>query len=296
MHPAKCEDSIADAVTDTVQALVARAPKLRRVQGRLWVDTLAVCTGVRPACMLDYCPSTPARAVQAMCCALSGSLRKHLFALSWQGCLWIVSQAQLSARLHAMLGASSKLAPEAWLVDFCAADASGSPCIRPAAGDQVERHLHSMLSALAATQGGDSAASALVELQEDADIGNLPFVNGILLGYPFVYYVTADNVNRASAWLSSSALQLFRQKGVPFRCAGDGSGRSDQEQQRGGESDLWTCSAPLEAVDAGGGRVDVLSLWREWCTHHATGATCMATVWSRLWFDDCRAGQQAVVI
>lgn len=55
-----------------------------------------------------------------------------------------------------------------------------------------------------------STSHSLVQLDDDADVGNLPFVNGVLLGYPFIYYVTADNVNRASAWLSSSCLQLFR--------------------------------------------------------------------------------------
>lgn len=58
--------------------------------------------------------------------------------------------------------------------------------------------------------GADCRGIPLVELDEEADIGNLPFVNGVLLGYPFIYYVTAENVNRASAWLSSSRLQLFR--------------------------------------------------------------------------------------
>lgn len=36
----------------------------------------------------------------------------------------------------------------------------------------------------------------------------LPFVNGVLLGYPFVYCVSAENVNRACSWLSTTDLLL----------------------------------------------------------------------------------------
>lgn len=38
--------------------------------------------------------------------------------------------------------------------------------------------------------------------------GVLPFVNGVLLGYPFVYCVSAETVNRACAWLSTTELLL----------------------------------------------------------------------------------------
>lgn len=65
-----------------------------------------------------------------------------------------------------------------------------------------------------------SGAGSLVELGEDEGIGNLPLVNGVLLGYPFVYYVTAENVNQASAWLSSSHLRLFRCCLLPLEFSG----------------------------------------------------------------------------
>lgn len=38
--------------------------------------------------------------------------------------------------------------------------------------------------------------------------GVLPFVNGVLLGYPFVYCVSAENVDRACAWLSTTELMV----------------------------------------------------------------------------------------
>lgn len=38
--------------------------------------------------------------------------------------------------------------------------------------------------------------------------GVLPFVNGVLLGYPFVYCVSAETVNKASSWLSQTDLLL----------------------------------------------------------------------------------------
>lgn len=77
---------------------------------------------------------------------------------------------------------------------------------------QAQAHLQQMLTLFSCCSGGDpsSLEESLVELDDGVGIGNLPFVNGVLLGYPFVYNVTAQNVNRASAWLSASRLQLFR--------------------------------------------------------------------------------------
>lgn len=43
---------------------------------------------------------------------------------------------------------------------------------------------------------------------EGALDGILPFVNGVLLGYPFVYCVSAETVNRACTWLSTTELLL----------------------------------------------------------------------------------------
>jgi hypothetical protein len=48
------------------------------------------------------------------------------------------------------------------------------------------------------------------ELPDDVGIGTLPCVNGILLGYPWTYCVTAENVNAASTQLSLGALTIFR--------------------------------------------------------------------------------------
>lgn len=83
---------------------------------------------------------------------------------------------------------------------------------RPAACMQAQAHLQQMLCLFSCDSGGDpsSLEESLVELDDGVGIGNLPFVNGVLLGYPFVYHVSAQNVNRASAWLSASRLQLFR--------------------------------------------------------------------------------------
>jgi hypothetical protein len=58
-------------------------------------------------------------------------------------------------------------------------------------------------------QRGQGDASVL-ELPVDGGVGNLPFVNGLLLGYPFTYCVTADNVAAVGARLSSEKLLVFR--------------------------------------------------------------------------------------
>lgn len=120
-----CSDS-----TIMVQALVSEASSLRRVKHRLWLDTLAVCSGVRPAFMLDYCPRAPPRAVQTMCSRLTARLHKRIFALAWQGCLWVVSQLSLACRLESSLSSAPAHPPELWLIDFCEDDALGPPVVR----------------------------------------------------------------------------------------------------------------------------------------------------------------------
>lgn len=116
----------------SMQELVSQAPKLRRVKHRLWADTLAVCSEVRPAFLMDFCPTVPPRAVQAMCMRLTAVLRKRIFVLTWQGCLWVVSQTRLAVRLESILSPRRAHPPEMWLIDFCIRDAFGPPCVRPA--------------------------------------------------------------------------------------------------------------------------------------------------------------------
>lgn len=41
-------------------------------------------------------------------------------------------------------------------------------------------------------------------------MGLLPTVNGYLLGYPFIYAVTSENVGRVCRHLSASILHLVR--------------------------------------------------------------------------------------
>ena len=57
----------------------------------------------------------------------------------------------------------------------------------------------------AATHG-----EVVLELPDDDTVGNLPFVNGVLLGYPFTYCVTQDTVAAVSARLSCEELVVFR--------------------------------------------------------------------------------------
>jgi hypothetical protein len=62
-----------------------------------------------------------------------------------------------------------------------------------------------------AAAGGDcdSCVGHLLDVpDEDALDAILPFVNGVLLGYPFVYCVSADTVERACSWLSTTDLLL----------------------------------------------------------------------------------------
>jgi Domain of unknown function (DUF4504) len=44
----------------------------------------------------------------------------------------------------------------------------------------------------------------------DCELTSLPFINGVLLGYPVAYCVTEANVEQASAQLSGGDLVLFR--------------------------------------------------------------------------------------
>lgn len=187
---------------------------------------------------------------------------------------------------------------------------------------QVEDGLRKMLrvfdAALCRGRTCSSDAGSFVELGEDEGIGNLPLVNGVLLGYPFVYYVTAENVNRATAWLSASQLRLFRcclllsaffggcfgvtadcdrmscgcrQKATPSRrCVRSGRVQSEAEVV------LWTCSAPMQAVCPDGEAVDIIATWRSWCQHHGTSAAAGTDVWASSRFDEMCAGQQAVVV
>jgi hypothetical protein len=54
------------------------------------------------------------------------------------------------------------------------------------------------------------ASKYLWELADDVAVGALPTVNGILLGYPWTYCVTAENVNHVASQLSTSLLKVFR--------------------------------------------------------------------------------------
>jgi hypothetical protein len=55
-----------------------------------------------------------------------------------------------------------------------------------------------------------SEGSYMLRVGNQADIGVLPLVNGVVLGYPFIYNVTAGNVNCVSRKLSTIPLLLFR--------------------------------------------------------------------------------------
>lgn len=93
-------------------------------------------------------------------------------------------------------------------------------------------------------------------------------------------------------WGAHACRQTGLQAGGFRECGGGGS----QLWQQEGDCDLWTCSAPLDAVDPGGRRVDVVELWGEWCAHHRARAGCALEVWADLRFVDSRAGPQAVVL
>lgn len=57
---------------------------------------------------------------------------------------------------------------------------------------------------------GKAQCSSVWILPDDAAIGSLPSVNGLLLGYPWTYWVDARNVNAASRQLSATPLLLCR--------------------------------------------------------------------------------------
>lgn len=86
--------------------------------------------------MLDYCPGASRQAVERSCIILTARLRKPIFTLSWQGCLWIVSYPRLAARVQCILAPAGDT-PEAWLIDFCQSNALSRPCVRPVQDEQV---------------------------------------------------------------------------------------------------------------------------------------------------------------
>jgi hypothetical protein len=58
-------------------------------------------------------------------------------------------------------------------------------------------------------KGEVGTATSLWHIPDDAPIGVLPFMNGVVLGYPFVYGVSTETVNQACSWLSTTSLALF---------------------------------------------------------------------------------------
>ena len=100
---------------------------LRKVHLRIVADLIAVVSGVRPACMLDYLPplkpsdlSVLARACLAADAAAQagGAASMSLRTLTGRGVAWLVSLRSLYLRLQRIVDCSGDVLPEMWLVCF----------------------------------------------------------------------------------------------------------------------------------------------------------------------------------
>jgi hypothetical protein len=101
-----------------LQHALHRSHKLKRHKARLLVDILALCTGLRPACFLDYAAAACPHILAQLCRSLSERLHLNLVVWQWQGMLWIVCCPVLHRRLNAILECSGA-GCEVWVLDFC---------------------------------------------------------------------------------------------------------------------------------------------------------------------------------
>lgn len=102
------------------------------------MDILALTSGLRPACLLDYAPSAPVSVVEGLCKAVSDIYDLQLVTWQWQGCLWVVSHPQLEVRLLAILEKQEETTQcELWALDFCFKSSQSCPTLRTVQQCQV---------------------------------------------------------------------------------------------------------------------------------------------------------------
>lgn len=179
----------------------------RRIAPRLFRDTAAVLSGLRPAFMLDYAQLAPgglAAAVGAMARALSLARPPLLcVAAAAEGCALLVRPGLLTR-------APSPDAPA--LIAF-EPDAMGG-MVRPhwegaEAAQAVLLQLEALRQWLEARAALPPASPPVVDLLDGPAAPVLPTLAGYLLGYPALYLVhDQEGAQCASRALSSAALQL----------------------------------------------------------------------------------------
>lgn len=219
-------------VRDAVQIMLQKDAKARRKTKRLLIDTFAIVSNARAAVMLDYLPMLHMDPAAQLCAHLTKTLNIPFAALGWRGCLWLIN---LQSLLHycgeqldhgpggSQIGNHPIIHDHTWrirIVDFfnCAGTLTASTSSILAREDIVQglrvlqRTVSSVHDNISCTRGCShvTAVDCSITLQDNLQIGLLPSVNGFLLGYPFVYYVTSESVGPVCKHLSTSSLVLFR--------------------------------------------------------------------------------------
>ena len=230
-------------------ALVSAFGKQHKSLGRAWRqlswDLLAALAGLKSAVMLDYCynlqVATLQQLLQQLCHVFSGGAwlplspslhasakrsltvthcsteRLPLCAATKEGCCYILHIDRLQGQLQQ---AAALLTFEG------SATATGTVCRTASLAEQQVRAADALQLAIrevaepivqAMTEQMRPVHAILASLQPccvlDMDVlptPLLPTFNGLLLGYPVVYAVTAATVDAAAACLSCQALRLVQ--------------------------------------------------------------------------------------
>ena len=156
--------------------------------------------------MIDYAAKLNQ---QALLHILAGAARLtglHYTVFSWGGSCFLVScQDQVTSYLRSIVNGDAKL----MMVEF----GSTSPQWMERANETIAPLLKPLINALTPSDTLPSRTAPAIPLidLDTLDTLLMPTLNGLLLGYPVVYYVTtAEESQKAAMALSSESLTLFR--------------------------------------------------------------------------------------
>lgn len=201
------------AALHSIQAGLGRHRPLARVRQQLLGDLAALLTGLRCVVMLDYAPgATPQQLGQAL-----APLQQTL--PGWAGCTLELEGCCYLANSTTLLQQLSQLAADTHSWPVVLGFAGGEPQQLQQEGlEQLQQQLTQLPAAVASVlspppAGGQAGGGWLphVKLDDCPGLPAMPTLNGLLLGYPVVYYVRdQEDAAVASRVLSRGELTLHR--------------------------------------------------------------------------------------
>ena len=173
---------------------------------QLCLDLYVISRGGRPGMMVDYAFKLN---LQTLLQILSGATRVtqlRYVVLSWGGsCFLVCCREEIESHLRSIAEGTKKQ----MLIEF----RSGTPRWMTQAAETLMPFLAPLIEAIAPSDvsSHQEATSISVIKLEELKTLLMPTLNGILLGYPSIYYVTTmEESQKAARDLSSEGMTVFR--------------------------------------------------------------------------------------